>query len=140
MIILDTNVLSALMQTKADPQVIEWLDTVPSESVWITSVTLFEARFGLALLPEGKRRNTLISQFNQVVEKDLQGRTLLFDQVAAEQAALLAAYRRKAGYTVNMRDTFIAGIALARKATVATRNIRHFNDLKVEVVNPWDSD
>ncbi len=140
MIILDTNVLSALMQTKADPQVIEWLDTVPSESVWITSVTLFEARFGLALLPEGKRRNTLISQFNQVVEKDLQGRTLLFDQVAAEQAALLAAYRRKAGYTVDMRDTFIAGIALARKATVATRNIRHFNDLKVEVVNPWDSD
>lgn len=128
------------MQTKADPQVIEWLDTVPSESVWITSVTLFEARFGLALLPEGKRRNTLISQFNQVVEKDLQGRTLLFDQVAAEQAALLAAYRRKAGYTVDMRDTFIAGIALARKATVATRNIRHFNDLKVEVVNPWDSD
>ena len=139
MIILDTNVLSALMQTKADPRVIEWLDTVPSESVWITSVTLFEARFGLALLPEGKRRNTLISQFNQVVEKDLQGRTLLFDQVAAEQAALLAAHRRKAGYTVDMRDTFIAGIALARKATVATRNIRHFIDLKVEVVNPWDS-
>ena len=138
MIILDTNILSALMQKNPDAAVISWLDRVPTESVWITSVTLFEARYGLALLPEGKRRKTLIEIFDQIVADDLDGRVLLFDQAAAEEAAQLAAARRKNGYTVDMRDTFIAGIALAKKATIATRNTKHFSDLQVDVINPWE--
>jgi predicted nucleic acid-binding protein len=140
MIILDTNVLSALMQKTPDALVVSWLDSVPSESVWITSITVFEAQFGLALLPDGKRRKILMALFNEIVEKDLEDRILLFDQMAAEQAAHLAADRQKKGYTVDMRDTFIAGIALARKATIATRNIKHFLNLRVDVVNPWDFD
>lgn len=138
MIILDTNVLSALMHAKPDPVVVSWLDQLPAESIWITSVTLFEARYGLALLPQGKRRTMLTTQFEGFVEEDLEGRVLLFDHRAADQAALLAAARRKRGCTVDMRDTFIAGIALARKATLATRNIRHFDDLTIQVVNPWE--
>lgn len=137
MIILDTNVLSALMQAQPDSIVVSWLDSVPGESVWITSVTLFEAKFGLALLPEGKKQTFLMTQFKEIIQKDLEDRVLLFDQTASEQAARLAAARRKAGYTVDMRDTFIAGIALARKATIATRNIKHFRKLHVNVVNPW---
>ncbi len=137
MIILDTNVLSALMRTKPDSTVVSWLDSVPAESVWITSITLFEAHFGLALLPDGKKRKILATLFEEIIEKDLEGRILLFDQMASEQAAHLAAARRKSGFTVDMRDTFIAGIALARKATVATRNVKHFDDLHVEVINPW---
>lgn len=138
MIILDTNVLSALMQTNPDAPVVAWLNQVPAESVWITSITLFEARYGLASLPSGKRRKILTTLFEEIVEKDLEGRVLLFDQMASEQAAHLAAARKKNGYTVVMRDIFIAGIVLARKATLATRNIRHFLDLRVDVVNPWD--
>lgn len=138
MIILDTNVLSALMQTSPEEIVIEWLDRVPAESVWITSITLFEARYGLALLPDGKKRKILTILFEEIVEKDLEGRVLLFDQMASEKAAHLAASRKKNGYTVDMRDTFIAGIALARKATIATRNTKHFRDLRVDVVNPWE--
>ena len=138
MIILDTNILSALMQKNPDAAVISWLDGVPTESVWITSVTLFEARYGLALLPEGKRRETRIEIFDQIVADDLDGRILLFDQAAAEEAAQLAAARRKNGYTVDMRDTFIAGIALAKKATIATRNTKHFSALQVDVINPWE--
>lgn len=138
MIILDTNILSELMQQNPDATVISWLDKMPAESIWITSVTLFEARYGLVLLPEGKRRKALIEIFEQVVTEDLDGRVLLFDQAAAERAAELAASRRKAGNPVDMRDTFIAGIALAKKATIATRNTRHFSDLQVDVVNPWD--
>jgi len=139
MIILDTNVLSALMHTNPDPVVVSWLDQIPAESVWITSITLFEARFGLALLPDGRRRKILTDKFEELVEVDLEGRVLLFDHMAAERAALLAAARQKRGHTVDMRDTFIAGIALAKKATLATRNIRHFNDLQVQVVNPWET-
>ena len=138
MIILDTNILSALMQKNPDAAVISWLDGVPTESVWITSVTLFEARYGLALLPEGKRRKALTEIFVQIVADDLDGRVLLFDQAAAEEAAQLAAARRKNGHTVDMRDTFIAGIALAKKATIATRNTKHFSDLQVDVINPWE--
>ncbi len=137
MIILDTNVLSALMRAAPDVAVIDWLDRQPPESVWITSVTLFEARFGLSLLPKGRRRQTLESAFERLLEDDLENRVLDFDSAAAVAAAVLAAARQKAGQTVDVRDTQIAGIALARRATLATRNVRHFRDLKVPVVNPW---
>ena len=137
MIILDTNVLSALMQQTPVPQVVAWLDDQPAESIWLSSITLFEARYGLALLASGQRKNILKERFEELLQKDLQNRVLLFDANAATQAAELAAQRKARGRPVDMRDTFIAGIALARRATLATRNMRHFDDLSVPVVNPW---
>lgn len=138
MIVLDTNVLSALMQHKPDAKVVAWLDSQHAESVWISSVTLFEARYGLALLAPGQRQSLLQERFDQLVQDDLEGRVLVFDADAASQAARLAADRKARGRPVDMRDTFIAGIALARRATLATRNTRHFDDLFVPVVNPWE--
>ncbi len=137
MIILDTNVLSALMRTTPESAVVTWLDGQPAESIWITSITLFEARLGLALLPKGKRRQALEAAFAQLLEADLENRILDFDSAAADEAATLAAMRQKAGRSVDIRDTQIAGIALARRASIATRNVRHFNDLKITVINPW---
>ena len=137
MIILDTNVLSALMRKTPEAPVVAWLDRQPAESVWITSITLFEARLGLALLPKGRRQETLEAVFARLVEEDLENRVLDFDSAAATEAASLAAERQKAGRPVDMRDTQIAGIALARHATLATRNLRHFGDLRVPVVDPW---
>ena len=138
MIILDTNVLSALMRTEPDAAVIRWLDDQPAESIWITSITLFEARFGLAILPEGAHRRQLTAHFEDLLAGDLENRVLLFDQPAAREAADLAARRRSAGRSVDVRDTFIAGIALARKARIATRNSRHFDDLPGVVIDPWN--
>lgn len=137
MIILDTKVLSALMQETPETSVIAWLDRQPAESVWITSITLFESRLGLALLPKGRRRQTLELAFSRLLNEDLENRVLDFDSEAAIQAALLAAERQKTGRSVDMRDTQIAGIALARHATLATRNVRHFRDLRITVVDPW---
>ena len=137
MIILDTNVLSALMRTAPDAPVVKWLDRQPAESVWITSITVFEARLGLALLPQGRRRRALEAAFARLLEDDLENRVLDFDAAAATSAASLAADRQRAGRPADMRDTQIAGIALARHATLATRNVRHFADLKVPVVDPW---
>jgi predicted nucleic acid-binding protein len=136
-IILDTNVLSALMRSAPEPQVVAWLDRQPAESVWITSITLFEARLGLALLPKGRRRQGLEAALARLLEEDLENRVLDFDSAAATQAAAVAAERQKQGKPVDMRDTQIAGIALARRATLATRNVRHFGDLTVPVVDPW---
>jgi len=135
-IILDTNVLSALMRAGPDPTVVAWLDRQPAESVWITSITLFETRFVMALLPSGRRRQALESAFDQMLNEDLENRVLDFDSAAANAAALLAAARQKMGQPVDMRDTQIAGIAVARHATLATRNVRHFAD---HAPNPRDS-
>ncbi len=137
MIILDTNVLGALMRTVPDAPVVAWLDRQPAESVWITSITLFEARFGLALLPSGRRRQILEAAFARLLQDDLENRVLDFDSAAATKAASLAAARQKSGRPVDMRDTQIAGIALARRAMLATRNVRHFSDLKISIVDPW---
>lgn len=137
MIILDTNVISALMRTAPAVPVVAWLDRQPAESVWITSITLFETRLGLALLPSGRRRSTLEAAFASLLQDDLENRVLDFDSAAAAEAASLAANRQKSGRSVDMRDTQIAGIALARRATLATWNGRHFRDLKVPVVDPW---
>lgn len=137
MIVLDTNVLSALMRREPEALVVAWLDRQPADSIWITSITLFEARFGLALLPRGRRRQALESAFDRLLADDLENRVLDFDSAAAAAAASLAAERKKAGRPVDMRDTQIAGIALARRATLATRNVRHFADLQVPVTDPW---
>jgi predicted nucleic acid-binding protein len=136
-IILDTNVLSALMRKVPDADVVGWLDRQPSASVWITSITLFEARLGIALLPDGKRRRTLTSDFGRLLEEDLENRVLDFDTGAANEAAELAARRQRAERPIDIRDTQIAGIALARHATLATRNTRHFADLEINVIDPW---
>ncbi len=139
MSILDTNVLSALMRTAPDAAVVRWLDRQPAESIWITSITLFEARLGLALLPGGRRKRALEAAFDRLLEEDLAQRVLDFDSAAAVEAASLAAARRKAGRLVDIRDTQIAGIALARRASLATRNVKHFQDLKVAVIDPWQT-
>jgi toxin FitB len=139
-IVLDTNVLSALMREVPARAVVDWLDGQAASSIWITSITLFEVRLGLALLPKGKRRNALESAFDKLLVEDLEGRVLDFDQPAAEAAAQLAAGRQRQGQTIDMRDMQIAGIVTARRAELATRNVRHFSDLNIKVTNPWTAD
>ncbi|HET8827582.1 MAG TPA: type II toxin-antitoxin system VapC family toxin [Terriglobales bacterium] len=136
MIILDTNVLSALMRTAPEPKVVAWLDNQPQESVWITSITVLEVRFGLEILPASKKRTALFRTFNSLLDT-IGHRIAGFDAAAAESAADLMARRRKAGRPVELRDTMIAGIALARRASLATRNVSHFADASISVIDPW---
>jgi toxin FitB len=136
-IVLDTNVISALMREAPELCVIKWLDAQPVDSIWVTSITVFEAHFGIAVLPAGKRRAALEVALEGLLSVDLDNRVLDFDAAAAHQAAILAARRKRAGNVVDMRDTQIAGIALSRRAAIATRNIEHFADAGVQVVNPW---
>lgn len=91
----------------------------------------------MALLPDSQRKAQLQQRFDQLVQTDLANRVVVFDVRAAHRAAQLAAERKARGRIVDMRDTFIAGIALAHGATLATRNTRHFEDLATPVINPW---
>jgi hypothetical protein len=137
MIVLDTNVLSALMRQSADQKVVDWLDKQPRSSIWTTSVTILEIRFGLQILPLGKRRSVLIQAFEKALVDKIEGRVAAFDTVAAQQAGDLMALRHKKERPGELRDTMIAGIVLACHATLATRNTSHFEDLSIRVVNPW---
>ena len=139
MIILDTNVLSALMQTVPVPEVMAWLDRQPADELWITAINVFEVRYGLALLPAGRRRRALEAGFAALLEIDLRNRVLEFDRAAADSAADLAATRHLAGRPVDMRDTQIAGITVSRRARLATRNVRHFEELYGALINPWQA-
>jgi predicted nucleic acid-binding protein len=136
-IVLDTNVVSALMRREPDPLVVAWLDGLPPESIWTTSITVFEVRMGLEVLAAGRRRQQLEEAFAKVLEEDFEGRVLSFDQAAAQAAGRIAAERRRAGRTVEIRDVQIAGIVNLRKASLATRNTRHFEGCGLMLVDPW---
>ena len=137
MIILDTNVLSALMRTEPEVPVLKWLDQQPDSSIWTTSITIMEIRYGLQGMPAGRRREQMTQELEAVLREEIEGRYASFDIAAAEHAAELMALRRRKGRPVELRDTMIAGIALATRATLATRNTSHFEDLSVPVINPW---
>lgn len=138
MIVLATNVLSALMRETPDPAVVEWLDSQPTQSIWTTSVTVFEIRAGIELLASSRRRKRLAETFSQLLDEDLDGRVQSFDLTAAIAAGAIAAGRQRVGHAMEVRDVQIAGIAASRHATVATRNTRHFDGTGVQLVNPWD--
>jgi hypothetical protein len=135
MIILDSDVLSEAM--RANDVVASWLDRQPRSSIWTTAITIFEIRSGLLFMPSGRRRSEREAAFTRLVVDILENRILAFDELAAEEAAILMEKRRSVGRPVESRDTMIAGIALAQRATLATRNSRHFGDLTVPVVDPW---
>jgi len=125
MIILDTNVLSALM-------------TEPADAAVVACITVLEICFGLATMADGRRRNARLSAFRRLIDEKLEQRVATFDQDAAEAAAVLMAARRAAGKPGDLRDSMIAGIVVARRAAFATRNVTHFADIEVNVINPWE--
>jgi predicted nucleic acid-binding protein len=139
MIVLDTNVISALMRDIPDETIIRWLDRQQRASIWTTSINVFETRFGLYIMPAGKRQAAMMALYERVLSDTIQERIALFDSDAAQQAAELHAQRKAKGRPGELRDTMIAGIVLASHATLATRNVKHFEEIASSLVNPWEA-
>jgi toxin FitB len=137
MILLDTNVVSALMRPDPETLVVKWLNGQPRSSIWITSITVMELRYGLQAMPVGRRREAMLQLLEKLLAEKIEGRVAPFDTTAAQQAGDLMALRKAKGRLGDSRDTMIAGIALSTHATLATRNTAHFADLSVPVINPW---
>jgi predicted nucleic acid-binding protein len=137
MIVLDTNVLSELMRTAPEPRVDRWLAAQPTASVFTSAVTEAELRYGIALLPAGKRRSSLSALLQEILAEDFDGRILPFDSPAAAAFAEIATDRRKAGKPISQADAQIAAIARSRGAALATRNVADFQGCGIEVINPW---
>ena len=139
MIILDTNVVSALMQPDPSRPVQTWLDRQPKHSIWVSSISVLELRYGLESLPSSKRRTSLASTLSSLLSSLFEDRIADFDFHAAHDAAVLMVLRERAGRSQSLQDTMIAGTVLARRATLATRNIRHFSDLPGKIIDPWQT-
>jgi toxin FitB len=136
MIILDTNILSALMRNVPDPSVVSWMDRLPQTSIWTSSITVLEIQTGLQIMPQGKKRVSLAEDFERLLDR-IDHRIAAFDEHAARLAAELTGLRQKKGRVGELRDTMIAGIVLAHRASLATRNLTHFADISATVINPW---
>lgn len=137
MILLDTNVLSELMRAKPDPQVLAWVDAQPASELVICSITVAEILYGIARMPDGKRKQGLLDLASAMFDEDFAGNILPFDADAAVHYAELAAESEVRGRAVEMADVQIAAIGRLHDAVIATRNIRHFEPLGVELVDPW---
>ena len=172
MFVLDTNVVSELMRPAPDLVIVAWVAERATSSLFLTAVTEAELRFGLALMPPGKRRDSFLTQFidedsptylkeaelrfglalmppgkrrdglatglERMLETGFANRVLPFDSVASRAYAVIAAAWRRRGRPIAQADCQIAAIARARGMAVATRNIRDFEDMGIEIFDPWD--
>ena len=136
-VLLDTNVVSELIRKAPDPAVEAWAAGHALEELYFSAVGEAELRYGAAILPAGGRRESLVSDIERMLNDAFDRRVLPFDSVAARAYADIAAMRRSAGRRVPPADCQIAAIAQSRDMAVATRNVRDFDDIDIEIVNPW---
>lgn len=139
MIVLDTNVVSELMRAVPDPTVMGWFNTQAADGLWLSSIVAAELLYGVARLPEGARKQQLARAITEMLEVDFSNRIVPFDLASASVYANLVARRERDGLAVAMADAQIAATCIAHGATLATRNQKHFADLGVPLINPWDA-
>ena len=137
MIILDTNVISELTKPQPSPRVLEWFDGV-AEPLVLTAITVAELRYGIAALPQGKRKEALSAAVSAMLAEDFAGLVLAFDVPSAEAYGELAAHYRRSGVATGQNDVMIAAIALRHDAAIATRNTRDFAPSGVVLHNPFE--
>lgn len=136
MIVLDTNVISETMRVQPNRVVIEWLDKQVADTLYLSSITLAELRFGIGVLSAGRRKSELDQILNGIVNM-FAGRVLAFDADAALHYAELAVAARNAGKGFPTPDGYIAAIAKSRDFAVATRDEAPFKAAELNVLNPW---
>ncbi|MCX5170082.1 type II toxin-antitoxin system VapC family toxin [Streptomyces antibioticus] len=138
MIILDTNILSELVKPAPEQRVVEWLDSLAPDEVVTTAVTAAELWYGVRRLPDGKRKSELADGIDAMLFEDLGGRIEVFDAAAATRYADIVLVRESLGRPIAAADAQIAAICARHRATLATRNVKDFEDTGVPLVNPWD--
>jgi len=139
MLLLDTNVVSELMRPGPNPRVLDWVAAQPLSEMAISTITVMEIHFGIALLPPSKRRADLGAKFRQLLARGFAGRVLPFDEAAAEACADIRAQRRRLGQPIMTEDGMIAAIARIHGAPVATRDVGGFEGCGLTLIDPWGS-
>ncbi len=138
MIVLDTNVVSEPLRSRPHSAAVDWLDRQVIETLYLTTITLAELRFGVASLPAGRRRDRLGARIEDEVIGAFTGRILAFDEPASVAYATLRARARDQGLTLGATDAYIAGIVAAHGFAIATRDRAPFEAAGVAVIDPFD--
>lgn len=138
MIVLDTNVISELWKKEPDPNVLAWIDAQIVETLYLSTITVAELRYGVATMPEGKRRSIYEERLEREVLPAFSGRILFFDLDASRAYAQLMAAARGTGKAIGKADGYIAATASARGLMVATRDTSPFEAAGLQVINPWN--
>ncbi|MGH1438034.1 MAG: type II toxin-antitoxin system VapC family toxin [Lewinella sp.] len=137
MIILDTNIVSEIMKPEPEPNVLKWYNSTGRELIWQNAISVYEIQFGLSLMSDGRKKEALQRSFNRMLREKFSQRIIAFDVNAAVAAAELNAAQKRSGRNCDIRDEQIAGIALARGACLATRNVKDFEFKGLKVINPF---
>jgi toxin FitB len=138
MIVLDTNVVSALIRQDTAPRVVAWVDEQHAAHLFITAVTAAELLYGLARLPEGRRKSTMAAKVHTLLDDYFAERVLPFGVSSAPHYAEIVSARESRGRPISAADAQIAAICRLNQAQIATRNIKDFTDTGVTLVNPWE--
>jgi hypothetical protein len=137
-ILLDTNVISEPLKANGDPKVVAWIDAQVLETLYLSAITLAELRYGIAALPEGKRKAALRTSLEERVLPLFDSRILPFNAESTEAYAALCIRARVAGKAIGIADAYIAAIAAAKGFTIATRDTSPFEAAGLPVINPWE--
>ena len=137
MILLDTNVVSEVMRPAPTQSVLDWLDHQDTASLYLSTITIAEIGYGLRILPDGKRRRSLHSRFDEFVARGFDQRILTFDESAARLYAEVMGHRKELGRPISALDGQIAAIARVRRFAVATGNVRDFEECGLRILNPF---
>ena len=136
MIVLDTNVVSELMRPEPAPRVASWVRSRDRRELFTSSITLAEIRYGLARLPDGRRKQVLLDAADDVF-RAFTDQVLPVDVTAAEHYATIASARERSGKPISGFDALIAAICRSRGATLATRNLPDFDGAGIDLIDPW---
>jgi toxin FitB len=139
MILLDTNVVSELYRPTPSASVVTWLDVQPNDLLYLCAPVLAELRFGMERLETGRRKEALRTAIERLENELYFGRILPFDTPCAAAYGRLVATQQRSGRTMQQMDAFIAAIATANGAALATRNVEHFEGLGLELINPFEA-
>jgi predicted nucleic acid-binding protein len=137
MIVLDTNVISELMRPRGESRVAAWADEQQAGGIYLTAITTAEFRYGIARLPDGRRKTDLADRIQRTLEEDFTGRILPFDDSAAAHYADIVSHRERQGLVISMADAQIAAVCRQHGAALATRNTKDFTRTGIDLIDPW---
>lgn len=138
MIVLDTNVLSELMRPGREQSVVEWIRSNPPGETYVTAISIAEISYGLARLPDGRKKRRLGRAIVEAFEL-FDRFTLSFDMLAASVYGPLVAEREAVGRPMDIPDAQIAAICVANDAALASRNVKDFAGSVSTVIDPWSA-
>jgi toxin FitB len=138
MIIFDTNVISEIIKDQCDSNVQLWTASIDSDEACTTSINIAELYSGVAVLPNGKKKDGLRLQIDNIVQDLFHDRILAFDRNSAMQLSEISATLKTKGRTISLADGMIAAIAIQHDCKVASRDTQPYADAGLSFINPWN--